>query len=41
MSTAIIGAGNIGRTVAGHVVDGGESVVLAEAVSDFLGFRCD
>ena len=29
MSIAIIGAGNIGRTVAGHLVDGGESVVLA------------
>jgi predicted dinucleotide-binding enzyme len=29
MSTAIIGAGNIGRTIAGQLVAGGERVVLA------------
>jgi predicted dinucleotide-binding enzyme len=29
MSTAIIGVGNIGRTIAGHLVAGGEGVVLA------------
>ena len=29
MSTAIIGVGNIGRAVAGHLVAGGEPVVLA------------
>jgi 8-hydroxy-5-deazaflavin:NADPH oxidoreductase len=29
MTTAIIGVGNIGRTVARHLVDGGERVVLA------------
>lgn len=29
MATAIIGAGNIGKTVAGHLVAGGEPVVLA------------
>jgi 8-hydroxy-5-deazaflavin:NADPH oxidoreductase len=29
MSTAVIGTGNIGRTVAEHLVDGGEPVVLA------------
>ena len=31
MSTAIIGVGNLGGTVARHLVDGGESVVLAAA----------
>src|SRR5205809_6571970 len=29
MTTAIIGVGNIGRSVARHLVDGGERVVLA------------
>ena len=29
MSTAIIGVGNVGRTIAGHLVAGGERVVLA------------
>jgi predicted dinucleotide-binding enzyme len=29
VSTAIIGVGNIGKTVAGHLVAGGEPVVLA------------
>jgi predicted dinucleotide-binding enzyme len=29
MSTAIIGVGNVGRTIAGHLVAGGEPVVLA------------
>jgi predicted dinucleotide-binding enzyme len=29
MTTAIIGTGNIGKAVARHLVDGGESVVLA------------
>ena len=29
MTTAIIGLGNIGKSVAGHLVDGGERVVLA------------
>ena len=44
MTTAIIGVGNLGRTVAGHLVGGGESVVLAaadevhaEALADELG----
>jgi 8-hydroxy-5-deazaflavin:NADPH oxidoreductase len=31
LSTAIIGVGNLGGTVARHLVDGGESVVLAAA----------
>ena len=31
MTTAIIGVGNLGRTVARHLVGGGESVVLAAA----------
>lgn len=31
MSTAIIGVGNIGRALAGHLVAGGEQVVLAAA----------
>ena len=30
MTTAIIGVGNIGESVARHLVDGGERVVLAE-----------
>ncbi|MCS6711916.1 NAD(P)-binding domain-containing protein [Brachybacterium sp. EF45031] len=29
MTVAIIGTGNIGRSVAHHLVEGGESVVLA------------
>lgn len=29
MRTAIVGAGNIGRTIAGHLVRGGEPVILA------------
>jgi Trk K+ transport system NAD-binding subunit len=29
MTTAIIGVGNIGKSVARHLVDGGEQVVLA------------
>ena len=29
MTTAIIGVGNIGGALAGHLVDGSESVVLA------------
>ena len=29
MTTAIIGVGNIGKSVARHLVDGGERVVLA------------
>ena len=29
MTTAIIGLGNIGKSVARHLVDGGERVVLA------------
>jgi len=29
MTTAIIGLGNIGKSIAGHLVDGGERVVLA------------
>jgi len=44
VTTAIIGVGNLGRTVAGHLVGGGESVVLAaadevhaEALADELG----
>ena len=44
MTTAIIGVGNLGRTVARHLVGGGESVVLAaadevhaEALADELG----
>ena len=44
MATAIIGVGNIGRTVAQHLVAGGESVVLAaqdashaETLGDELG----
>jgi 8-hydroxy-5-deazaflavin:NADPH oxidoreductase len=44
MTTAIIGVGNIGSAVAGHLVAGGESVVLAardqsdaEAVAQKLG----
>jgi 8-hydroxy-5-deazaflavin:NADPH oxidoreductase len=31
MSTAVIGVGNVGRTVAEHLVDGGEPVVLASS----------
>ena len=44
VTTAIIGVGNLGRTVARHLVGGGESVVLAaadevhaEALADELG----
>jgi hypothetical protein len=44
VSTTIVGVGNIGGAVAGHLVDGGESVVLAarnvsdaEAVAERLG----
>jgi 8-hydroxy-5-deazaflavin:NADPH oxidoreductase len=44
MTTAIIGVGNLGGTVARHLVDGGESVVLAakdeghaRALADELG----
>src|SRR5579864_205973 len=44
MTTAIIGVGNLGATVAGHLVGGGESVVLAakdeahaQALADELG----
>jgi 8-hydroxy-5-deazaflavin:NADPH oxidoreductase len=44
MTTAIIGVGNLGSTVARHLVDGGESVVLAakdeahaKALADELG----
>jgi predicted dinucleotide-binding enzyme len=44
LTTAIIGVGNLGRTVARHLVGGGESVVLAaadeghaKALSDELG----
>jgi len=44
VTTAIIGVGNLGRTVAGHLVRGGDSVVLAaadevhaEALADELG----
>jgi predicted dinucleotide-binding enzyme len=44
MTTAIIGVGNLGSTVARHLVSGGESVVLAakdeghaEALADELG----
>jgi 8-hydroxy-5-deazaflavin:NADPH oxidoreductase len=44
LTTAIIGVGNLGRTVARHVVGGGETVVLAaadeghaEALADELG----
>jgi len=44
MTTAIIGVGNLGGTVARHLVDGGESVVLAakdelhaKAMADELG----
>jgi predicted dinucleotide-binding enzyme len=44
MTTAIIGVGNLGGTVARHLVDGGESVVLAakdeahaKALADELG----
>src|SRR6476661_7198157 len=44
LTTAIIGVGNLGRTVARHLVGGGESVVLAaadeahaEALADELG----
>src|SRR6476620_9652497 len=44
MATAIIGVGNIGGTVARHLVNGGEPVVLAatdeskaEAIADELG----
>ena len=42
MRTAIIGAGNIGRTIAGHLVAGGEHVILAarqtpEALARQLG----
>jgi predicted dinucleotide-binding enzyme len=44
MSTAIIGVGNLGRTVARHLVAGGESVVVAakdeskaKALADELG----
>jgi 3-hydroxyisobutyrate dehydrogenase-like beta-hydroxyacid dehydrogenase len=42
MSTAIIGVGTIGSTVAKHLVDGGEQVVLAahtEAKADALAER--
>jgi predicted dinucleotide-binding enzyme len=44
LTTAVIGVGNLGRTVARHLVGGGESVVLAaaderhaEALADELG----
>ena len=44
MTTAIVGVGNIGSALARHLVDGGESVVLAakdgsraEALADELG----
>jgi predicted dinucleotide-binding enzyme len=44
MTTAIIGVGNLGRTVARHLVNGGEAVVLAardpsraQALADDLG----
>src|SRR5690349_25132274 len=44
MTTAIIGVGNLGSTVARHLVDGGEPVVLAskdeahaKALADELG----
>jgi len=44
MTTAIIGTGSIGKAVAGHLVDGGERVVLAArdeshatALADELG----
>lgn len=42
MSTAVIGVGNIGRTIAGHLVAGGERVILAareppEALAKELG----
>jgi len=34
MSTAIIGVGNIGKAVATHLTDGGETVVLAASAPD-------
>ena len=40
MTTAIIGLGNIGKSVARHLVDGGERVVLAgDAYGDLIAGR--